>query len=89
MAVNSSLVAKGREFRKDVTVLEIPAGDLADELGNPRGVNVILLGAAMAKSALFEKPQVESGLEGYFSEKGKSHPLNLPTLRRGWDSAFR
>ncbi|MDR1486676.1 MAG: 2-oxoacid:acceptor oxidoreductase family protein [Deltaproteobacteria bacterium] len=87
LIVNTSLAASGRKYRSDIVRVGVPANALAEELENPRAVNIILLGAAMAKSALFEKEAVLQGLENYFSEKGKINPKNALALEKGWAAA--
>jgi 2-oxoglutarate ferredoxin oxidoreductase subunit gamma len=84
MVVNTSLAAQGRKYRSDIEVVKVPANELAEELKNPRAVNIILLGAAISKSGLFKKEKVLAGLDNFFSEKGKSNPQNAPALEKGW-----
>ncbi|MBO8159536.1 2-oxoacid:acceptor oxidoreductase family protein [Thermosyntropha sp.] len=72
LVVNSSLVDREPE-RDDLKILKIPVNKLADELGNPRGANMILLGAYMEKTQVVE---VERTLE-YFDVifKGKKEEI--------------
>ena len=55
LVINSSLVKEGRKFRDDINVYKVPATDIANELGNPKGTNITILGAAMKLLALFDK----------------------------------
>ena len=87
MVVNSSLVEPGRTYRSGLTVVEVPAGDIADEIKNPRGANLVALAAGVAKSGLFEKDVFLKGVEKFFTDKGKFNPLNAPCLERGWAAA--
>ena len=43
LLVNSSLVSEDRKYRDDIRVVGIPATELAAEIGNPRGTNLIML----------------------------------------------
>ncbi|MDL2259468.1 2-oxoacid:acceptor oxidoreductase family protein [Deltaproteobacteria bacterium OttesenSCG-928-K17] len=87
MAVNSSIVESGRTYRSDVTVVKVSAGDIADEIKNPRGANLVALAAGVAKSGLFERDAFIKGVEKFFADKGKVNPLNQPCLERGWAAA--
>ncbi|MGS0764930.1 2-oxoacid:acceptor oxidoreductase family protein [Syntrophomonas curvata] len=51
LIINSSMVDRDPE-RKDVTVLKLPVNELAEELGNIRGANMILLGAYLQKTGV-------------------------------------
>ena len=45
LLVNSSLVNPDRKYRDDIKVIKVPATDIANELNNHRGTNIIMLGA--------------------------------------------
>lgn len=47
--INSSLVDR-MPRRSDLHVLQLPVNKIADEMGNPRGANMILLGAYLEKT---------------------------------------
>lgn len=49
LIINSSMVDRDPE-REDITVLKLPVNELAEELGNIRGANMILLGAYLQKT---------------------------------------
>jgi 2-oxoisovalerate ferredoxin oxidoreductase beta subunit len=50
--VNSSLISRNVK-RNDVEVLYVPATELADEVGNTKATNLVMLGAYVAKSKIF------------------------------------
>ncbi|MDO8548847.1 MAG: 2-oxoacid:acceptor oxidoreductase family protein [Ignavibacteria bacterium] len=50
--VNSSLISRNVK-RNDVEVLYVPATELADEVGNTKVANLVMLGAYTAKSKIF------------------------------------
>lgn len=54
LLVNSSLVRPERKFRHDVTVIKVPASDIANELDNPKGTNIVMLGALSYASHHFD-----------------------------------
>jgi len=49
MIINSSLVSS-RPSRKDISVIEIPVSDLAEEVGNIKTANMVILGAYAKKT---------------------------------------
>ena len=49
LGVNSSIIDRKAE-RDDITVVYCDANHIAEEVGNPKGANVAILGALMAKS---------------------------------------
>ena len=49
LVINSSIIDRKAE-RDDITVVYCDANHIAEEVGNPKGANVAILGALMAKS---------------------------------------
>jgi 2-oxoglutarate ferredoxin oxidoreductase subunit gamma len=84
MVVNSSLIDEGRIFRGDIKVKLVPAGDMAEELTYPRGLNLIMLAAGVAAAGLLDKATFAAGVHDFFAAKGKNHPLNAECTERGW-----
>lgn len=64
--VNSSLVTQ-EGLRKDVSVHKIPAGDMAQELGNPKTANIVMLGALVRELGVVKPESMERVLEEVFS----------------------
>lgn len=85
MIVNSSMV-KGRVYRDDIRVVEVPANDIAHEANNPRGVNIAVLGAFLKATNLLEKHLFAKGIEDFFSSKGKVNPANQACFEMGYNS---
>jgi 2-oxoacid:acceptor oxidoreductase, gamma subunit, pyruvate/2-ketoisovalerate family len=86
VVVNSSLV-KDKEYPKDITVYEIAATDIANQLENPRGANIIMLGALMKASNIMEKEAFLEQLDKYFAKKGKNNPKNKDCFLKGYDES--
>ena len=86
MIVNTSLVSENRGFRGDLKVVLVPAGEIADELKNPRGLNLVMLAAGLAAVGMFEREVFAAGVENFFAEKGKNNPLNAGCVERGWQA---
>lgn len=83
LVINSSLVKEGRKFRDDINVYKVPATDIANELGNPKGTNITILGAAMEASGLFDKDFFKQVIEGHFSNKGIDNTKNAACYDEG------
>lgn len=83
LLVNSSVVPADRTYRSDIKVVKVPVTDIAVELGNPRGTNIVMLGALAANSDLFTPEYMEKAVEHYFAKKGKVNPKNTLCFRRG------
>lgn len=70
LATNASLVTR-QSSRKDIQSLYIPATAIADELGEPRLTNVVMLGAVLAHSPILPIEAFQRALE-----------LHLPARRK-------
>jgi 2-oxoglutarate ferredoxin oxidoreductase subunit gamma len=80
---NSSLVID-EEMRKDVNVYEVPANDLALELGNLKVANMVMLGAYLAITKIFTIDDVVKVMEHKFvGNKAKLIPINKQALEVG------
>lgn len=87
LLVNSSLVPEGRTYRDDIKVVKVPATDIADELQNPRGTNIVMLGALACASEKYDEDKMRAAVEHYFAKKGKVNPKNAQCFDRGADAA--
>lgn len=85
LLVNSSITADDRTYRDDITVVKIPATDIAAELGNPKGANLVMLGALATHSDLFTVEYMEQAIVSFFEKKGKGkfNDKNVACYRRG------
>ena len=78
--MNSSLIPE-KCSREDVRVLEVPANDLAEELGNEKCANIIMLGAILKETAIVGEETIREQLEHMFSgRKAAFLPLNQKAL---------
>lgn len=71
LVLNSSLVDR-QPLRDDVEVLEIPVNQLAQAIDNPRGANMILLGAYLQKTEVVEMDKVLEYFDRIFKGKKPS-----------------
>jgi 2-oxoglutarate ferredoxin oxidoreductase subunit gamma len=62
LIINTSLV-RTRSQRTDITVVEVPANDLARDLGNVRMMNVVLLGALLATKPIVTPDSLKRAME--------------------------
>ncbi|RME82128.1 MAG: 2-oxoacid:ferredoxin oxidoreductase subunit gamma [Caldilineae bacterium] len=89
LVINDSLVERPIQ-REDITVLRVPANDIALQHGNVRLANVVLLGALLAQSQLLPLDMVEQALEKHLPERHQHLlPANKAALREGAGYARR
>lgn len=83
LLVNSSLVDQG-PYRDDLQVYYIPAFKEADECGNGKMANMIMLGAYLFLSGVVQQASAIEAFKKVFGSKGeKMQALNEEALRRG------
>ena len=83
LIANASLVNR-EVLRKDLEVVMIPANEIAESLGNKRMVNVVMLGALLAKISILPLEDIEQALNKHLPERHrKLLPMNMEALRRG------
>jgi 2-oxoglutarate ferredoxin oxidoreductase subunit gamma len=83
LLINSSLIDK-KASRNDVKTYYIPANKIANDLGNEKTANMIMLGAFLELTKLVEIESIISALRKVFGES-KEHliPLNREALEKG------
>ncbi len=81
--VNASLVDDNRSYREDIIVVKVPMSEIAIEHNNPKGANLVLLGAMAAHTGLFRLDELDEQVAHYFAKKGKVNPKNSDCLRAG------
>jgi 2-oxoglutarate ferredoxin oxidoreductase subunit gamma len=83
MILNSNLVDVDPS-RKDLDIVKVPANDIATELGSDRTLNMIMLGAFVAKTGISSVDSVMNGLgEIVKGKKASIMELNRKGLERG------
>ncbi|SDC02265.1 2-oxoglutarate ferredoxin oxidoreductase, gamma subunit [Candidatus Frackibacter sp. WG11] len=81
--INSSLIDKEAE-REDVEVVKVPANEIANELGNSKVANMVMLGAFIAKTEVVDFDSVMDALADVLPEhRHNLLPLNEKALKRG------
>lgn len=82
LLINSSLVE--RVDRDDVTVIAIPATELANEVGDERVANMTMLGAYVALTDAVPFASLEAGMKTILPERHhRLLPLNMQALEAG------
>ena len=76
LVINSSMVPE-KAKRTDIRVLEIPANEKAQELGNDKAANMIMLGAILKETGVVKAETIYDQMEKMFSgRKAKFLPMN-------------
>jgi 2-oxoglutarate ferredoxin oxidoreductase subunit gamma len=83
LLVNSSLVSEDRTYRGDIRVVKVPVADIAAKFENPKGANIVMMGALAANSDLFKADDLERLMNEYFGKKGKVNPKNSLCFKAG------
>lgn len=83
LVVNSSMVDRPVK-REDITVVSIPANEIAEALGSKRSVNMVLLGALIGNMDLLSLDAVETALEAHLPKRHQKFlEGNKKALRKG------
>jgi 2-oxoglutarate ferredoxin oxidoreductase subunit gamma len=82
--LNSSLIEDDGSSRSDLTVVQIPANEIALEIGDSRLVNMVMLGAYVEYSKVVEQESVKEALKDVLPERNHRFlPLNHKALEAG------
>lgn len=89
LIINKSLI-EDRARRRDIDILEIPATDMAFELGNSRVGNMIVLGALLAKRDIIPVQSLIDSLKDVVpqSHRDMLH-INEEAIRKGHEYGSR
>lgn len=89
LIVNSSLVDR-KSSRKDIKVIEIPATDFANQLGDAKVANSIILGAFLEMMKVVSPDSVMESLKKVLSNKRQDLiTLNKAALEKGAELAMQ
>ena len=81
--VNSDVVTD-KVSRPDLTAYYIPCSKIAEEVGNPKVANMVMLGAYVAATKILKPETIETMIQEMFTgPKAKFVPLNIEAFRRG------
>jgi 2-oxoisovalerate ferredoxin oxidoreductase beta subunit len=82
---NSTLIANA-PTRTDVEVLAVPATAIADELGEARSANLVMLGAYLAHTGMFSQAEIDATMEATL-KRAAMVELNRQAIARGFAAA--
>jgi 2-oxoglutarate ferredoxin oxidoreductase subunit gamma len=83
LVVNTTMVNR-KVKRDDITVIELPGTELAEELGDKRLTNSVMLGALAAKADFLDMDSLGKGISKSLSEGKQSLlDLNIKALEKG------
>ena len=57
--------------------------DIANELKNPRGANIVVIGALAKTTDIFDYDYLRSAIDQFFLKKGKVNPKNVVCFDKG------
>lgn len=83
LIVNRSLVS-GRSSRTDIQMIDVPATEIAEQLGSTKVANLVLLGALLEADAVLPRSAVEAALEAHLPARRRDLlDLNRQALAQG------
>lgn len=82
--INSSLIDR-KATREDIEVYYIPANEIANELGNSRVANMVMLGAFLEVTNVVEKSTIldKAFIEVFGENRAHLIPINKEAMERG------
>ncbi len=83
LVVNASMAPQAVD-RRDITVVNVPASEIAESLGDKRMTNMVLLGALLANLPVLPVESIEKALKAHLPARHhRLLPLNSQALQRG------
>ena len=84
LIINSSLVDRPAE-RNDISVVEVPANEIAEEIGDKRLANLVMVGALLNRLPIFTLDQLSDALDKHIPERRRELlKANLKALELGY-----
>ncbi|UCE99501.1 MAG: 2-oxoacid:acceptor oxidoreductase family protein [Planctomycetota bacterium] len=88
LIMNSSLIDEKPRLDESIDVLQVPANDIAVELGNQKAANMVALGAYLQKRGLFSPDAAAESLPDVLARRyHNTLPINTEALKRGAEFA--
>jgi len=83
LVVNSSVV-QATNGREDIKIVNVPAGEIASELGNPSLANMVCLGALLSRLTTVNLASIEKSIDEVVAKK-RPHlrDINLTAVQKG------
>jgi 2-oxoglutarate ferredoxin oxidoreductase subunit gamma len=87
IVINSSVVGR-KAAREDITSVMVPGNEIAEELGDRRMTNMVLIGGLLAQLPVLSLEALGRSLEAHLPSRHlRLLPLNKQALRRGAECA--
>ena len=88
LIVNTAMADPANLDRNDIEVIPINFREVAENLDNPRGLNMVALGLYLAKQDVVALESIEQAFPGTIAEKyHKLIPSNMETIKKGMEIA--
>ena len=85
LIVNTSMVDRPAT-REGITIKALPGNEIAEQLGTPKSLNMVMLGALLSKLPLFSLDDVARSMEIHTPERNKRFiPGNVAALKAGYE----
>lgn len=81
--INSSLI-ETKIIRGDIDTISVPANNIAEDLGNPKSTNMVMLGVFTRKSNLVTFPSIITAMKDILKSKKRLIDLNKKALTTGY-----
>lgn len=85
LLINSSLIDIDAR-RSDIEVYRIPANDIANQMGNLKIANSIMIGALMRAKCIVSEDAIMNALKKVFEGKERLIPINIQAYNKGKES---
>lgn len=82
LIINSSLIERDGK-RSDVKVYRVPSNDVANELGNAKVANMVVLGAVIAATGAVSQESILKAFAKMFAKKPELLAVNEQAIKRG------
>ena len=70
--VNADMMTEDTNVRDDIKVVSVHCNQMADEVGHPKGANIVMIGAITQLLGDFTHDEGRDGMNDMFRKKGKS-----------------
>lgn len=86
--VNRDMMTGRTDVRGDIRVVEVSCNTLADKVKNPKGANIVMIGAITKILGDFSHDEGVEGMNDMFRKKGKSkfEALNTAAFEAGFNA---
>lgn len=86
--VNADMMTGDTNVRDDINVVLVHCNQLADEVKNPKGANIVMIGAITKLLGDFTHDEGRDGMNDMFRKKGKSkfEALNTAAFEAGYNA---